>query len=136
MQRLGLASNKLKGVLCQDVQDVQDVKAPNHDTFEVKKEQLIQFLKLLDDFIYYEDPDSKYAQLTGLEFFDRLPPTILVVKCAAIGLQLTFLGIVYIGNSLSERKRCVKVNDAFSSCIDILVGGLQGTVLGPISSDN
>ena len=62
--------------------------------------------------------------------FDCLPHDLIVAKLDACGFSTESLKL--INSYLTERKQRVKMNDQFSSCLDIAVGVPQGSILGPL----
>ena len=71
------------------------------------------------------------ALLTDLsKAFDCLPHDLIVAKVHAYGFSIDSLKL--INSYLTERKQRVKINDQFSSWLDIVVGVSQGSILGPL----
>ena len=71
------------------------------------------------------------ALLTDLsKAFDCLPHDLIVAKLHAYGFSIESLKL--INSYLTERKQRVKMNDQFSSWLDIVVGVPQGSILGPL----
>ena len=71
------------------------------------------------------------ALLTDLsKAFDCLPHDLIVAKLHAYGFSIDSLKL--INSYLTERKQRVKINDQFSSWLDIVVGVPQGSILGPL----
>ena len=62
--------------------------------------------------------------------FGCLPHNLLVAKLHAFGFSIESLKL--INSYLTERKQKVKINDQFSSWMDILFGVPQGSILGPL----
>ena len=62
--------------------------------------------------------------------FDCLPHDLIVAKLDAYGFSTESLKL--INSYLTERKQRVKMNDQFSSWLDISVGVPQGSILGPL----
>ena len=62
--------------------------------------------------------------------FDCLPHDLIVAKLHAYGFSIESLKL--INSYLTERKQRVKMNDQFSSWLDIVVGVPQGSILGPL----
>ena len=62
--------------------------------------------------------------------FDCLPNNLIVAKHHAYGFSNE--SSILIHSYLTERKQRVKINDQFSSWMDILFGIPQGSVLGPL----
>ena len=62
--------------------------------------------------------------------FDCLPHDLIVAKLHAYGFSIESLKL--INSYLIERKQRVKMNDQFSSWLDIVVGVPQGSILGPL----
>ena len=62
--------------------------------------------------------------------FDCLPNDLIVAKHHAYGFSNE--SSILIHSYLTERKQRVKINDQFSSWMDILFGIPQGSVLGPL----
>ena len=77
------------------------------------------------------DQGNKYgALLTDLsKSFDCFPHDLIVAKLHAYGFSIESLKL--INSYLTERKQRVKVNDQFSSWLDIVVGVQQRFILGP-----
>ena len=81
--------------------------------------------KALDQWIEYG------ALLTDLsKAFDCLPHDLIVAKLHAYGFSTESLRL--IKSYLTERKQRVKMNDQFSSWLDIAVGVPQGSILEPL----
>ena len=78
------------------------------------------------------DQGNEYgALLTDLsKAFDCLPHDLIVAKLHAYGFSIESLKL--INSYLTERKQRVKMNDQFSSWLDIVVGVPQGSILGPL----
>ena len=78
------------------------------------------------------DQGNEYgALLTDLsKAFDCLPHDLIVAKLHAYGFSIELLKL--INSYLTERKKRVKMNDQFSSSLDIVVGVPQGSILGPL----
>ena len=78
------------------------------------------------------DERNEYgALLTDLsKAFDCLPHDLIVVKLLAYGFSIDSLKLKT--SYLTERKQRVKINDQFSSWLDIVVGVPQGSILGPL----
>ena len=78
------------------------------------------------------DQRNEYvALLTDLsKAFDCLPHDLIVAKLHAYGFSTESLKL--INSYLTERKQRVKMNDQFSSWLDIAVGVSQGSILGPL----
>ena len=78
------------------------------------------------------DQGNEYgALLTDLsKAFDCLPHDLIVAKLHAYGFSTDSLKLINI--YLTERKQRVKINDQFSSWLDIVVGVPQGSILGPL----
>ena len=78
------------------------------------------------------DQGNEYgALLTDLsKAFDCLPHDVIVAKLHAYGFSIDSLKL--INSYLTERKQRVKINDKFSSWLDIVVGALQRSILGPL----
>ena len=78
------------------------------------------------------DQGNEYgALLTDLsKAFDCLPHDLIVAKLHAYGFSIDSLKL--INSYLTERKQRVKINDQFSSWLDIVVGVPQGSILGPL----
>ena len=77
------------------------------------------------------DQGNEYGVLlTDLsKAFDCLPPDLIVAKRHSYGFSIESLKLI---NSFStEHKQRVKMNDQFSSWLDIVVGVPQGSILGP-----
>ena len=79
------------------------------------------------------DQGNEYgALLTDLsKAFDFLPHDLIVAKLHAYGFSIDSLKLIN-NNYLTERKQRVKINDQFSSWLDIVVGVPQGSILGPL----
>ena len=70
------------------------------------------------------------ALLTDLsKAFDCLLHDLLIAKLAAYGFDGS---LVFIQSYLSERQQSTKVNNAYSTCSDILNGVPQGSILAPL----
>ena len=70
------------------------------------------------------------ALLTDLsKAFDCLPHDLTVAKLHAYGFSIESLKL--INSYLTESKQRVEINDQFSSWLDIVVGVLQWSILGP-----
>ena len=78
------------------------------------------------------DQGNEYrALLTDLsKAFDCLPHDLIVAKLQAYGFSIDSLKL--INSYLTEGKQRVKINHQFSSCLDIVVGVPQGSILGPL----
>ena len=78
------------------------------------------------------DQGNEYgALLTDLsKAFDCLPHDLIVAKLHAYGFSIESLKL--INSYLTERKQRVKINDQFSSWLDIVVGVPQGSILEPL----
>ena len=78
------------------------------------------------------DQGNEYgALLTDLsKAFDCFPHDLIVAKLHAYGFSIESLKL--INSYLTERKQRVKMNDQFSSWLDIVVGVPQGSILGPL----
>ena len=78
------------------------------------------------------DQGNEYgALLTDLsKAFDCLPHDLIVAKLHTYGFSIESLKL--INSYLTERKQRIKMNDQFSSSLDIVVGVLQGSILGPL----
>ena len=78
------------------------------------------------------DQGNEYgALLTDLsKVFDCLSHDLIVAKLHAYGFSIDTL--ILINSYLTERKQRVKINDQFSSWLDIVVGVPQGSILGPL----
>ena len=78
------------------------------------------------------DQGNEYgAFLTDLsKAFDCIPHDLIVQKLYAYGFSIESLKL--INSYLTERKQRVKMNDQFSSWLDIVVGVPQGSILGPL----
>ena len=71
------------------------------------------------------------ALLTDLsKAFDCLPHRLLIAKLHAYGFTYQALTLIY--NYLTGRKQCTKINNSYSSWINILFGVPQGSILGPL----
>ena len=62
--------------------------------------------------------------------FHCLNNEILVAKLNAYGFTLPVLGLVY--DYLSDRKQRTRVNNSYSTWLEILFGVTQGSILGPL----
>ena len=62
--------------------------------------------------------------------FDCLPHRLIVAKLHAYGFSIESLKL--INSYLTGRKQRVKINDQFSSWMDILFGVAQESILGPL----
>ena len=78
------------------------------------------------------DQGNEYgALLTDLSnAFDSLPHDLLVVKLHAYSFSIDSLKL--INSYLTERKQRVKINDQFSSWLDVAAGVPQRSILGPL----
>ena len=71
------------------------------------------------------------ALLTDLlKAFDCLDHELLIAKLNAYGFSLTALKLVH--NYLSNRKQRTKINQQYSSLLEITFGATQGSILGPL----
>ena len=71
------------------------------------------------------------ALLTDLlKAFDCLDHELLIAKLNAYGFSLTALKLVH--NYLSNRKQRTKINQPYSSLLEITFGATQGSILGPL----
>ena len=71
------------------------------------------------------------ALLTDLsKVFNYLPHDLIVAKLHAYGFSMESLNL--INSYLAERKQRGKVNDQFSSWLDIVASVPQGSILGPL----
>ena len=71
------------------------------------------------------------ALLTDLSKpFDSIPHDLIIAKLEAYGFHIDALKLIH--DYLSNRKRRVKVNDAYSSWNDIFYGVPQGSILAPL----
>ena len=61
---------------------------------------------------------------------DCLPHDLLIAKLAAYGFEDSATSLIY--DYLSKRSQRVKIGPVFSSYLEILIGVLQGSILGPI----
>ena len=79
------------------------------------------------------DQNGTYAALlTGLsKAFDCLPHDVLIAKPHAYGCNLPSL--ILLNCYLRNRRLCVKINNFYSSCAEILFGVPRGSIIGPIS---
>ena len=62
--------------------------------------------------------------------YDCLPHDLLIAKLSAYGFEDSATSL--ISDYLSKRYQRVKIGSAFSSCLEILRGVPQGSILGPI----
>ena len=62
--------------------------------------------------------------------YDCLPHDLLIAKLNAYGLDKKSLNLIM--DYLKNRKQRVKINNYFSSWLEILLGVPQGSILGPI----
>ena len=78
------------------------------------------------------DQRNEYgALLTNLfKAFDCLPHDLIVAKLHAYCFSIDSLKL--IKSYLIEHKQRVKINDQFSSWLDIVIGVPQGYILGPL----
>ena len=78
------------------------------------------------------DQGKEYGPLLTDLFkaFDCLPHDLIVAKLHAYGFPIELLKL--IRSYLTEHKQRVKINDEFSSWIDILFGIPQGSILGSL----
>ena len=78
------------------------------------------------------DQGNKHdALLTDLsKAFDCLPNDLIVVKLHAYGFSIELLKL--INSYLTEHYQRVKINDQFSTWLDIVVGVPQGSLLGSL----
>ena len=76
------------------------------------------------------DQGNEYgALLTDLsKAFDYLPHNLIVPKLHACGFSIESLKL--INSYLTESEQRVKINDQYSSWLDIVVGVPQGSILG------
>ena len=71
------------------------------------------------------------AVLTDLSrAFDCIMHYLLITKLAAYGLSEEAL--MYILSYLSNRKKCLRINDIYSEFENIITGSPQGSILGPL----
>ena len=71
------------------------------------------------------------ALLTDLsKAFDCLPHDLIVAKLHVYSFSIDSLKL--INSYLTERNQRVKINDQFSSWLDIVAGVPQGSILGPL----
>ena len=71
------------------------------------------------------------ALLTDLsKAFDCIPHDLIIAKLEAYGFHIDALKLIH--DCLSNRKQRVKVNDAYSSWMDIFYSVPQGSILGPL----
>ena len=61
--------------------------------------------------------------------FDFLLHDLLIAKLSAYGFDYKALRLIH--NYLSDRKQRIKIGEAYSSWIDIILGVPQGSILGP-----
>ena len=78
------------------------------------------------------DKGGKFgALLTDLsKAFDCIPHELLIAKLNEYGFDLKSLKFVY--SYLTNRKQRVKINNDYSSWVDIIYGVPQGSILGPL----
>ena len=78
------------------------------------------------------DQGNEYGALvTDLsKALDCLPHDLIVAKLHAYGFSIESLKL--LNSYLTERMQRVKMNDQFSSWLDIVVGVPQGPILGPL----
>ena len=78
------------------------------------------------------DQGNEYGTLlTDLsKAFDCLPYDLTIAKLHAYGFSIESLNL--INRYLTERKQRVKMNDQFSSWLDVVVGVPQGSILEPL----
>ena len=62
--------------------------------------------------------------------YDCIPHDLLIAKLHAYGISMQSLKLLY--SYLTNRKQRVKINISFSDWFEIIVGVLQGSVLGPL----
>ena len=62
--------------------------------------------------------------------FDYLSHKLLIAKLEAYGIGTQSLRFLY--SYLTNRKHRVRINSSFSEWLELLLGVLQGSVLGPI----
>ena len=77
------------------------------------------------------DQGNKYGALLNdlSKAFDCLPHDLIVAKLYAYGFLIEPLKL--INSQLTERKQSIKMNDQFSSWLDITVSVPQGSLVGP-----
>ena len=73
----------------------------------------------------------RYLLTDRSKAFDCLPHELLIAKLDAYGFDKSSLKLIH--SYLSNRKQRVKINDRYSSWVDILFGVPQGSILGPLS---
>ena len=62
--------------------------------------------------------------------FDCLNHNLIIAKCAAYGFE--YSSLVFIYSFLTGINYRAKVNNSFNTCMDIIAGILQGSILGPL----
>ena len=62
--------------------------------------------------------------------FDCIPHDLLIAKLNAYGVD--DIALTYIYSYLKDRKQAVRINDTYSTYMNILSGVPQGSILGPI----
>ena len=89
-------------------------------------------LRLIEDWRYCRDQST----LVGIilmdlsKAFDCIPHDLLIAKLNAYGVDSSAL--TYIYSYLKERKQAVRINETYSTYMDIVSGVPQGSILGPI----
>ena len=62
--------------------------------------------------------------------FDCIPHGLIIAKFAAYGIERETLRLIY--SYLKGRKQCIKINNIYSDCNQIISGEPRGSILGPI----
>ena len=89
-------------------------------------------LRLIEDWRYCLD-QSKLVGIILMDLskaFDCIPHDLLIAKLNAYGVDSSAL--TYIYSYLKERKQAVRINETYSTYMDIVSGIPQGSILGPI----
>jgi hypothetical protein len=89
-------------------------------------------LRLIENWRYCLD-QSKLFGIILMDLskaFDCIPHDLLIAKLNAYGLESSAL--VYIYSYLKERKQAVRINETYSTYMNIVSGVPQGSILGPI----
>ena len=89
-------------------------------------------LRLIEDWRYCLD-QSKLVGIILMDLskaFDCIPHDLLIAKLNAYVVDSSAL--TYIYSYLKERKQAVRINETYSTYMDIVSGVPQGSILGPI----
>ena len=89
-------------------------------------------LKLLENWRSYLDNKELVGTILCdlSKAFDTLPHDLIIAKLDAYGFGPNSLKLIY--DYLSDRKQRCKIGSSYSSWLDICIGVLQGSVLGPL----